>query len=642
MEIVLVINLLAVVLFLALILSQINKKMWSEADKIFFVLLMVCFLCAITDMIDIIINGRQEIPRIFHHINTSCYFVLRNLTPFLYVTYIITIIGRNKVVEKNSSLGLFVIAPIIVSMITIFLNGWHMGIFYYDEQHVYHRGTLVPILYVISAYYMFFSMFYTLRFRASITFEKRVAIYAFCPVSIFCVGVQLFFPQARIEMYGTAICVMLIMFTIQRQEEAMEGATGLWNRSSFIKRVYDLFGNQQKFSVISVNIKNLKPLNETIGRMAVDRLLHDIAYYIRSFKTETGFIYAMGNGKFNILLTRRKRHRADILAERIQERFQQSWNSNGVDIQLQGCVSLFCCPEEIKSKEEVLRYTDEFHKYTSFSNQVLKIQNFDWDKFTFEENLQGIIENALLEKKFEVYYQPIYSVKDGSFTSAEALLRLYDEKYGFIPPDKFISVAEANMSIIKIDKYVLEHVCEFIAANNLKERGIRHIHVNLSAVQCMQKDMASQILNIINSYGIDPHFINLEITESSMMYFPEVMKNNMLILKSHGVNFSMDDYGSGYSNINYLWEFPFSTIKLDRRIVCAHETENEKRWIALKYSIEMLQDMGFDIVAEGVETKKMVEDISKQGCHYLQGFYFSKALPGVEFLRYIDSKQSHA
>lgn len=638
MEIGTLINLLTIILFIALLVSHLNNRMWSETDKVFFALLLVCSLCTITDTVDSFIDGVQTLPYMVQYVNTMGYFLFRNITPFLYVCYIITIVDRWHFVLRGKKVFAAVMGPVVLAVLLILTNGWSKSVFYYDEQHWYHRGDALTVLYVIAAYYMLMSILYAWHYRDIIMKEKRLAIYAFVPITAACVGVQIVVPQLRVEMFGTAICVMMIMFTIQRHEEVLEGATGLWNRSSFQQRVYRYFRNEQEFAVVSVNIGNLRVLNETLGRPAVDELLYRVSQYIRSFRTETGYLYAMGGGRFNLLLPRRNRQHADRIAEKINEKFLGTWNSNGLEIQLLGCVSAFQCPEDIDNKEQILKYTEDFHKHMPAFGKVLKVDDFDWEKFSYREVLESIIETALIEKKFEVYYQPIYSVKEGAFTSAEALLRLYDEKYGFIAPDEFIPVAEANMSILKIDRYVLEHVCEFIAANNLQKMGIHYIEVNLSAVQCMQADMAEHVLEIVGRYGIDPHCINLELTESAMMYSPETMKRNMKLLNERGVAFSMDDFGSGYSNLSYLFEFPFALVKLDRGIVCARNA-NSKRWIVLKHVIDMLQEMGFGIVAEGVETQEMVADLSEQGCQYLQGYYYSKALPGPDFLDYIGKHQ---
>jgi EAL domain-containing protein (putative c-di-GMP-specific phosphodiesterase class I) len=146
--------------------------------------------------------------------------------------------------------------------------------------------------------------------------------------------------------------------------------------------------------------------------------------------------------------------------------------------------------------------------------------------------------------------------------------------------------------------------------------------------------MAAKVASMLNRYGLEPEQINLEITETAAMNLPHIVGDNMGRLVDYGVHFSLDDYGSGYSNINYLIELPFNLIKVDKSIVWS-AFENEKAGIALASSIAMIRRLNFHIVAEGVETQEQVMALTNMGCDYLQGYYFSKPLPQEQFLQYI-------
>lgn len=150
----------------------------------------------------------------------------------------------------------------------------------------------------------------------------------------------------------------------------------------------------------------------------------------------------------------------------------------------------------------------------------------------------------------------------------------------------------------------------------------------------MKQNMASRILELIKRYELEPGQINLEITETAAMNSPEIVGVNMINLVDYGVNFSLDDYGSGYSNINYLVELPFNLIKVDKNIVWS-SFENERAGIALESSISMIRKLDYKIVVEGVETREQADKLTEMGCEYLQGYYFSKPLPEHEFLMYV-------
>ena len=214
-------------------------------------------------------------------------------------------------------------------------------------------------------------------------------------------------------------------------------------------------------------------------------------------------------------------------------------------------------------------------------------------------------------------------MKEKKFHSAEALIRLKDEKYGFISPEVFIPVAEKSGAIHKIGDFVLEQVCAFIASDEYKKLGMSYIEVNLSVVQCMQPKLANHIMEILTRYGVRPEQLNLEITESLFLDKPEELK------------FSLDDFGTGYSNMQRIVKLPFDIIKLDRTFTELYD--NPKLGIVLTNAINMIKAMKMKIVVEGVETEEMLKLFSELECEYIQGYYFSKPIPREEFVKFIQA-----
>lgn len=250
-------------------------------------------------------------------------------------------------------------------------------------------------------------------------------------------------------------------------------------------------------------------------------------------------------------------------------------------------------------------------------------------------DMDAIIEAALSGNRFEVYYQPIYSVEEKKFHSAEALIRLKDEKYGFISPEIFIPVAEKSGAIHKIGDFVLEQVCAFIASDEYKKLGLSYIEVNLSVVQCMQPKLANHIMDILTRYGVRPEQLNLEITETAASISQQALEDNIEDLTNMGMKFSLDDFGTGYSNMQRIVKLPFNIIKLDRTFTELYD--NPKLGIVLMNTINMIKAMEMKIVVEGVETAEMLKLFSDLECEYIQGYYFSKPIPRSEFVKFIQT-----
>ena len=247
-----------------------------------------------------------------------------------------------------------------------------------------------------------------------------------------------------------------------------------------------------------------------------------------------------------------------------------------------------------------------------------------------EHKIIQVMRQALRNKTFEVYYQPIYSVEKGHYTSAEALIRLRDEELGFISPDEFIPLAEKNGMILEIGEFVFRDVCSFVSKKRLWEKGIEYIDVNLSVVQCMQEKLHERLIEIMDEYRLEYSYINLEITETAAIMSSETLKSNMDKLMDKGIKFSLDDYGTGFSNTSNLVEYNFHTIKLDKSMVWA-AMEDEKAMCALEYTIGMVKAMNMELVAEGVENKEQAEKLENMGCDFFQGYLYSRPICKEDF-----------
>ena len=246
--------------------------------------------------------------------------------------------------------------------------------------------------------------------------------------------------------------------------------------------------------------------------------------------------------------------------------------------------------------------------------------------------LVQILKDALSQNQFEVYYQPIYSIKKNKYTTAEALIRLNNTEFGFVSPEEFIPVAERNGLILMIGEYVFRSVCKFIIHNKIWEKGIEYIHVNLSVIQCMQEKMHEQLLSIMDYYGLEYKYIELEVTDTAAVVSSETLMRNMRYLIEKNMGFALDDYGMGYSNTSSILKYPFHTIKIDKSIIWS-AMKDEKARKLLQHTIAMFRDMGIVLVAEGVETKEMASMLKKMKCDYLQGFLYSKPVTAEGFLK---------
>ena len=216
---------------------------------------------------------------------------------------------------------------------------------------------------------------------------------------------------------------------------------------------------------------------------------------------------------------------------------------------------------------------------------------------------------------------------------------MHDKTLGNLYPDEFIPIAEQSGLIDDIDEFVLEEVCKFLQTGVPQKNGIDNINVNLSVLQCMRPGFVESINRIVNRYGIDKKLINYEITESIAASDYDTLSHVIRKLRNEGFLFSMDDYGTGFSNVSNIFSLNFDVIKIDKSLLWDSE-KSELGMVILESTIRMIQQMHKKILVEGVETEAQIELLKKLNVDYLQGFYFSKPIPKSQFIEHITEQHA--
>ena len=250
--------------------------------------------------------------------------------------------------------------------------------------------------------------------------------------------------------------------------------------------------------------------------------------------------------------------------------------------------------------------------------------------------MEEAVSHGIEKGSFEVYYQPTYNI-DRTLHGAEALLRMHDETLGSIYPDEFIPVAEQLGLIDSLDDLVLREVCRFLATGIPQRFGMDCINVNLSVLECMKEGFAEHVSGIVEDAGIRKRFINFEITESVAANDYRHLANVIDRLRQQGFLFSIDDYGTGYSNMTSLFSLGADIIKIDKSLLWNAE-KSELGMTLLKTSIDMVHDMKKLALMEGVETEEQLAVLERLHCDYLQGYFFAKPLSQEQLIALLEEQ----
>ena len=633
----------AVVLLLILLYTVISRKMTKGVpDKLFISLILITLGSALADTAAILLDGYAASPEGTEallpalYCSHSIYLILHNYTTVLYLLFIVSLTDTWHKLKNHKLLCFIFWLPIAVITLIIAVNPF-TGILFYFEDLVYTRGMFFPLMYEVAALYAVAALCYLVCHRKLFTVRKMASVVAIAPLLAIAMIVQYFFPSSPVEMYANALGLMFASMTVQTAEETIDSFTGLQKYSAYADDMKKNFLNMKYVTVILINPINFIHIQSDISYDATTVLLKCIAEKLKRVNRELKLharLYYLDRGRFRVVLHGAYRGKAEAAANRINDELKKKIAICERDVELLCSICVGECPEEIEDFKTLMSFGADFHEKIKYTGLVMHADEiFGQKQFMLMSKLDDIIERAYVNHKFQVYYQPIYSIKQKRFVSAEALLRLIDDEYGFVSPELFIPAAEKSGAIYKIGDYVTEEVCRFIASEEYKTLGLDYIEINLSAAQCAQDELVDNILAMLKKYGVSPDSINLEITETAAAESHSAMERNMQKLSESGISFSLDDYGTGYSNIKRVVSLPLKIVKLDKAFV--DEMNNPKMHIVVKNTVKMLKDMKMEIVAEGIETRSMVEQFAALSCDYIQGYYFSKPVPEDEFVEFI-------
>ncbi len=622
-------SILAAVLILALTLRGIYKE---RSSVLFFILTCVILVSAGVDVIEALTDN---IP--FRYILLYLYYFTHTALLPIYGLYCISLMGVWHRMKNNPGKIMLLFAPITVEFLMIFLNPVTHAVFYIDENNVYYRGSGIYVLYAIAVYYLCLLAFIILKNRKLLDKTSFIILISFVPINILMVIIQLFVPVLRIEVFGNIIATVILAVSVHRPEEYVDGVVGVQSSIAFEMDTIRCADAGRPITILLFKFTNSGVLHNNMGWDMFSFLLRRIGErmdQINDLTDARANIYYLDKGTFAAVTADVRYSAMYNFGHMMCDYVSEPIKLGKMEVMLDPRICLINAPHDIGNTEALSNFVNTFENKIPENKGLVVLSDIAENKdFRMRNDMEVIINRGITNHLFQMYYQPIYSLKEDRFVSAEALIRLIDAEYGFVSPALFIPVAEQNGAIHQIGDYVLEEVCRFIASPDFAKLGVDYIEINLSAVQCLESNLANKIDDILAKYGVSPSRINLEITETSADYDPTVTDRNINKLVEMGYTFSLDDYGTGYSNIKRVVSLPLDIVKLDKTLV--DEMDNEMMWTVIHNTVGMLKRMKKKVLVEGVEQKHALEAFRGLGCDYIQGYYFSKPLPEKEFVRFI-------
>ncbi len=420
-----------------------------------------------------------------------------------------------------------------------------------------------------------------------------------------------------------------------------DALTHLPNRTLFQDRLHTALQQaerQQAWVVLMfLDLDRFKPINDSLGHAAGDRMLKDMAARLLECVADDDTVARMGGDEFTLLLQPRATQQAALnraihVAELILASLVKPFVLEGREFFVTASIGIALSPQDGNELSQLMKNADTamYHAKERGKNNF-QFYQADMNASALERlELESDLRHALEQQEFTLYYQPQFSGDGKRLTGAEALLRWRHPSRGLVSPGEFIPVLEELGLVVEVGEWVLKEACRQLKEWHLAKVRVPKVSVNISARQFSDGTLGTRIATILKETGLPPACLELELTESILMR--EVSEAMLILdgLKRLGLSIAVDDFGTGYSSLNYLKQFPIDVLKIDRTFVDGLPSGEQDAQIA-RAIIAMAHSLNLAVIAEGVETHEQLEFLREHGCDEVQGYLFGRPMPANRF-----------
>ena len=594
---------------LALIMYFFNghKKLGTYSEKLFNAYLVVNMLYLFLDAALLLCAKKAFNTDILCRIHTAALVVL------IYFMLLYTLAETGNL-KQNGKLYIINAGVLIITLTLVFVLPVKNA-----------RGLSVTVGLLVSLYYVCF-IFITGIIRNSVMTKKKIKTLMFWILLWYCAIItELKFSNTHVTGFAGFMGALAVFFELENPQTRLDRC-GLFNLAAFEEYFLYLKDNGKKCNLRFLKIYDLSHDESLkISKLITDYLLSlEIGLCFK--KTECSYIIIVpSNVSVKSVYEDVRKHVKTCVKEIMKERADEFYPS----------FTIVKDAEIINEAARLLKLVDEQKEGKLKKNDTYSVMDKNDFKLQAEyESLKSKIEKAVNDDRITIFLQPIYSTKEKRIVSAEVLMRLINENGEVLPPYKFITAAEKSGLIIQLESIVFKKACEFIKTHDMDALGLKYLEINLSVKKGESKKLVKEYEEIVREYGIEHEKINLEITESASLNEKHSLLDNMSKFIEKGIKFSLDDFGSGESNLNYIIDMPVSIIKFDKDMTDAY-FKSEKAKIVMDSAINMIHKLGLKTVVEGVETKEQFDAMLKIQTDYIQGYYFSKPLDVNDFVEYV-------
>jgi len=429
----------------------------------------------------------------------------------------------------------------------------------------------------------------------------------------------------------------------KRQNEELEYLayydimTGMYNRNYFVsilsRWIEKARLEKENIALICIDIDDFKKINDGMGMVVGDELIQVFGQFLKEFMDEN-IIAAHANNDvyFMAIYAPIGARSTESICEKINMRLEEPFRlTQGREIRFTVSMGIALYPESSQNAMELMNGAELIMLQAKMSgkNMILYFETPVLQEFKEMIEIENQLKKAIRENKFELYFQPQYESETRKLRGAEALIRWWDDTGHMVSPAVFIPIAEESGMIVSIGDWVIEEAIRIYSAWQKKYACSFILSINISAIQYRKPDFVPNLVRVLKKYDVDAKYIELEITETVLIKdFVDVVRQ-LRVLKEYGIKISLDDFGTGFSSLSYLKGLPIDTLKIDKSFVDT-VLEDHSTKVITEAIVSMVKKLGYETVAEGVETQEQYEYLKDIACDNIQGYLLGKPMPAKD------------
>lgn len=630
-----------IILMLLHTMFRIYRKIFLMRERVFFIMLNLATFCVSLDIFHrVAIQMRDILPDTAIIMMARAYLLSIVLFSSCLLLYTLSEIFQSELLaDKRRYLYFLIDAMAFPILLNLDLR------YEIDEYGVGVNGPALIATFIMNIMYLAMSMIIMIARSKSISLIRRQAIVisclAICIASVF----QMRYHNLHVLSAVISIILIYIYFCLEPPGEYLDGVLGVFNNEAYQMYLRNRISNKKSVSLLYIRITDYSKIMEVFGSGFRNIFLKNLCEYLSSFETAKTFY--IGNGE--LLLAFEEPAFFIKNFQEIKKRISQTWNvaesdEDVVEIEVNAVVIAYPA-ERMEDDLTLENVTSTFDYYiskyrTASSNEFLCIDRKELREKERYDHVVRSLENAIEENRVGVYFQSIYSVEEDRTIGIEALMRVVDERGIYLDNDMVINYAERSGQIRRLGNEVLKKICSFVRTHSLYELEIYTINVNLSVMQCQDSRMASDFIEIMESYQLPASMFRFEIVSALTSYVSVNFKKNVERLTEIGAEFIVDDFGKDRANIENMLQLNFKTVKLSPKTVRDYFANARVR-NSVRIDCQLLRQMNVTVMAVGVENQQQYNELKKLGIEYMQGVAFYKPMDGIAMIKAISKERDN-